>query len=71
MIDTCKFGNLYSEYVKETKFEKFYDPHGSYNPIICCHKNAPYVMFEGVVDNFLCEKAIGSNKCPIHRKPGD
>jgi hypothetical protein len=68
-MSDCEFGKLYSEYVIGTPFEKYYHQHPTlnYNPAICCHKDAPFTIFKGVHDNYLCEKAKAAGQCPIEK----
>ena len=67
-MSDCKFGELYSDYVQGSPFEHLYNPHADYNPVICCHKDAPYMIFMGVKDNFQCKKAKAAGQCPIDKK---
>jgi hypothetical protein len=68
-MNDCKYGIPYADYVQGTPFEKYYNPNLNYNPIICCHKNAPYIIFHGEKDNFQCEKAKTANQCPVGKNP--
>lgn len=67
--EPCEFAKLYSDYVKGTKFEMYYNPHSDYNPVICCHEKAPFIILHGERDNFQCEKAKACGQCPLRRKP--
>jgi len=66
-MSDCEFGKPYSEYVVGTPFERYYHQNSmlNYNLVICCHKNAPFAMFKGARDNYLCEKAKAAGKCPL------
>jgi len=66
----CESAKPYREYAKTTKAGMILTPfldEISLNTPICCHENAPFVMFRGEPDNFRCDKARKSGICPMGR----
>jgi hypothetical protein len=67
----CESAKPYREYAKGTPIgiiaETQFAHKISLEMPICCHENAPFVMFRGKPDNFRCESARKAGLCPMGR----
>ena len=46
-------------------------PPEGFTELCCLHPEAPYVIFAGFKDPYLCHVAIRDGQCPLHKKIGD
>ena len=46
-------------------------PPKGFTELCCLHSKAPYVIFAGFKDPYLCRVAIREGQCPLHKKIGD
>ena len=46
-------------------------PPKGFTELCCLHPEAPYVIFSGFKDPYLCRVAIRGDQCPLHKKIGD